>query len=199
MQHAGLLRTGATVFGTCSCSNTIAGSTRILSQIQSIRYPYQRNVRLRAAPVSAVVASQAHAAETLANVPVNVILELAELDSKTAGAISGVLKPALTVASVLMIVRIVMSWYPEIDGKNLPWSIAYTPTGTLRTLLSIIRMVASIQCVDKYHVHRAASRHTPLFDNAVARAAFAVLCSRCPSYQCVHSSPDECTSVHGQS
>lgn len=27
-----------------------------------------------------------------------------------------------------MIVRIVMSWYPEIDGKNLPWSIAYTPT-----------------------------------------------------------------------
>lgn len=35
----------------------------------------------------------------------------------------------LTLASLLMIVRIVMTWYPEIDGKQMPWAIAYTPTG----------------------------------------------------------------------
>lgn len=55
--------------------------------------------------------------------------ELAALDSKTAGSLSLVLKPVLSIASLLMIVRIVMSWYPELDGKVLPWSIAYTPTG----------------------------------------------------------------------
>lgn len=22
-----------------------------------------------------------------------------------------------------------MSWYPELDGKQMPWAIAYTPTG----------------------------------------------------------------------
>ncbi|EFN57133.1 hypothetical protein CHLNCDRAFT_13727, partial [Chlorella variabilis] len=56
---------------------------------------------------------------------------LAGLDSQSAGALSGVLKPVLTLSSMLMIVRIVMSWYPEIDGKALPWSIAYTPTEPL--------------------------------------------------------------------
>ena len=27
-----------------------------------------------------------------------------------------------------MIVRIVFSWYPQIDGRKLPWSIAFAPT-----------------------------------------------------------------------
>ncbi|KAK9823207.1 hypothetical protein WJX72_001096 [[Myrmecia] bisecta] len=27
-----------------------------------------------------------------------------------------------------MIVRIVLSWYPQLDGKQLPWSIAVFPT-----------------------------------------------------------------------
>ena len=53
----------------------------------------------------------------------------AGLDSHTAGSLALVLKPALSLASLLMIVRIVMSWYPEIDGKAMPWAIAYTPTG----------------------------------------------------------------------
>ena len=29
---------------------------------------------------------------------------------------------------VCMYVCVVMTWYPEIDGTTLPWSIAYTPT-----------------------------------------------------------------------
>lgn len=55
--------------------------------------------------------------------------DVAELDSATAGLLLLVLKPLLTVGSLLMVARIVMTWYPEIDGKALPWSIAYLPTG----------------------------------------------------------------------
>jgi hypothetical protein len=90
----------------------------------------EQQQHLLAAPfllLPAALAGPAQAAQTAASA--DLILELAELDSKTAGAISAVLKPALTVASMLMIVRIVMSWYPEINGKEMPWSIAYTPTG----------------------------------------------------------------------
>jgi len=88
----------------------------------------QLNQRLSGAPLlllSALLTSPAQAAAT----PADLIFELADLDSKTAGAVSAVLKPVLSVASLLMIVRIVMSWYPEIDGKSLPWTIAFTPTG----------------------------------------------------------------------
>lgn len=54
--------------------------------------------------------------------------DLAELDSATAATLALVLKPTLSVYSLLMIVRIVMTWYPEIDGKSFPWSIAYNST-----------------------------------------------------------------------
>lgn len=71
----------------------------------------------------------AAAADPQAAAAAQVVYELAALDSATAGTLAAVLKPALSLASLLMIVRIVMSWYPEIDGKQMPWSIAYTPTG----------------------------------------------------------------------
>jgi hypothetical protein len=50
-------------------------------------------------------------------------------DAPVAAAVSTVLKPVLTIGSVLMIVRIVMTWYPEINENEFPWSIAYKPTG----------------------------------------------------------------------
>ncbi len=71
----------------------------------------------------------AAAADPQAAAAAQAVYELAALDSATAGTLAAVLKPALSLASLLMIVRIVMSWYPEIDGKQMPWSIAYTPTG----------------------------------------------------------------------
>ena len=40
--------------------------------------------------------------------------ELAELDGKSAGLIARVLQPFLSVAILLMIVRIVLSWYPQV-------------------------------------------------------------------------------------
>ena len=86
-------------------------------------HPLLSGAQLLLIPV--LFTSPAQAAPT----PADLIFELADLDSKTAGAVSAVLKPVLSVASLLMIVRIVMSWYPEIDGKSLPWTIAFTPTG----------------------------------------------------------------------
>jgi YggT family protein len=56
------------------------------------------------------------------------LYELADLDAKTAGAIARVVQPLLAVAQLLMIVRIVLSWYPQVNSKNLPWSVAVLPT-----------------------------------------------------------------------
>lgn len=42
------------------------------------------------------------------------LYELADIDAKTAGTIAHVLQPALAVAQLLMIVRIVLSWYPQV-------------------------------------------------------------------------------------
>ena len=56
------------------------------------------------------------------------IYQLADIDAKTAGSIATILGPALAVSTLLMIVRIVLSWYPQLDGKKLPWAIAVRPT-----------------------------------------------------------------------
>lgn len=55
----------------------------------------------------------------------------AGINSQTAGIIALFLKPTLSLYSLLMIVRIVMTWYPEIDGNDFPWSIAYKATGAV--------------------------------------------------------------------
>ena len=52
--------------------------------------------------------------------------ELAELDGKSAGLIARVLQPFLSVAILLMIVRIVLSWYPQVWLLN-PCHAPFTP------------------------------------------------------------------------
>lgn len=59
---------------------------------------------------------------------IQTVYELAALDSATAGILLLILKPFLSLVSLLMIVRIIMTWYPELDATQLPWSLAYTPT-----------------------------------------------------------------------
>ncbi|KAL4425213.1 hypothetical protein ABPG75_009229 [Micractinium tetrahymenae] len=78
----------------------------------------------------AALAAADHAAATAAADPqtAQLVADLALLDAQSAGLLSAILKPALSLTSLLMIVRIVMSWYPELDGKQMPWTIAYTPT-----------------------------------------------------------------------
>jgi len=53
------------------------------------------------------------------------------MDAKTAGTVAGVLGPLLTLAILLMICRIPLSWYPNLNVKKLPWSIAVAPTEPL--------------------------------------------------------------------
>ena len=42
------------------------------------------------------------------------MFELADIDAKTAGTLAAVLRPVLSVGILLMIVRIVLSWYPQV-------------------------------------------------------------------------------------
>lgn len=53
---------------------------------------------------------------------------LADLDPKTAATIASVLAPLLTISILLMICRIPLSWYPNLNVKKLPWIIAVAPT-----------------------------------------------------------------------
>jgi len=42
-----------------------------------------------------------------------------------------VLGPTLTIFTVLFLMRVVLSWFPKYDLKELPWSIAAVPTEPL--------------------------------------------------------------------
>ena len=56
------------------------------------------------------------------------MFELADIDAKTAGTLATVLRPVLSVGILLMIVRIVLSWYPQVRvlerkaARFVPWS-----------------------------------------------------------------------------
>ena len=57
-----------------------------------------------------------------------VIYELADIDAKTAATIASLLGPVLNLGQLLMIARIVLSWYPNINYGKLPWVLAVRPT-----------------------------------------------------------------------
>ena len=42
------------------------------------------------------------------------LYQLADIDKQTAGTIAFVLQPVLSISTLLMIVRIVLSWYPQV-------------------------------------------------------------------------------------
>lgn len=73
--------------------------------------------------------------EAQAAVPV---ADVAGLDVSTAKLIENILRPTFSIFTLLYIVRIPMTWYPSIDGKQFPWTIAYTPT---EPILSATRKV----------------------------------------------------------
>lgn len=52
----------------------------------------------------------------------------ADMDAQTAKLLASVLQPTLALSSILMIVRIPMTWYPNIDGTKWPWNLVYIPT-----------------------------------------------------------------------
>ena len=63
-----------------------------------------------------------------AALPVEAIDAIAGLDSSSAQTLIYILKPSLTVYTLLMIVRIVMTWSPELSGEDFPWSVAFKST-----------------------------------------------------------------------
>jgi len=49
------------------------------------------------------------------------------------------------VYSLLFIARIVMTWYPDIDGRSGAWSIAYAPTEfILRPTRAVVPPLAGV-------------------------------------------------------
>eukprot|EP00976_Prorocentrum_cordatum_P097312 1190938-Prorocentrum_minimum.AAC.4 len=73
------------------------------------------------------------------------LLVLGEIDPSTAAKLAIGLRPILSLGSVLMIVRIVMSWFPEVKDKEMPWALAYYPTepllGPLRKIITPVNGV----------------------------------------------------------
>lgn len=64
----------------------------------------------------------------------NLVTELSAndpLDPETAKSIAHVLGPFFSIATILFIVRIVMTWYPSVPYTKLPWVVAYVPTEPL--------------------------------------------------------------------
>lgn len=60
------------------------------------------------------------------------------MDGATAHLLGDILRPTFTLFTFMYIVRIPMTWYPNIDGKDFPWSLAYAPT---EPILSVTRKV----------------------------------------------------------
>ncbi|EFJ50452.1 hypothetical protein VOLCADRAFT_58408 [Volvox carteri f. nagariensis] len=54
---------------------------------------------------------------------------------------SDVLRPLFNIFTILYIIRVPMTWYPDIDGKKLPWLVAYVPT---EPILSVTRKVVPL-------------------------------------------------------
>ncbi|KAG2496499.1 hypothetical protein HYH03_005324 [Edaphochlamys debaryana] len=58
---------------------------------------------------------------------------------------SDVLRPLFSIFTVLYIVRIPMTWYPDVDGSKLPWAIAYLPTeATLAATRKVVPLVSGV-------------------------------------------------------
>jgi len=84
------------------------------------------------APLAAAAGSdEARAAVATAS---NLVTQLAAsdpLDPETAKAVAGALGPFFNIATIMFIVRIVMTWYPSVPYTKLPWVVAYVPTEPL--------------------------------------------------------------------
>ena len=52
----------------------------------------------------------------------------AEISPGTAKLLALIAQPVLSLGIFFMLVRIVLSWYPNVKGDKLPWSVAVLPT-----------------------------------------------------------------------
>lgn len=71
-----------------------------------LRYVY------KTLPLPVSKAGLHHAFLILCNV--QVLWDLADIDARTAGLLARILQPFLSIGILLMIIRIVLSWYPQV-------------------------------------------------------------------------------------
>ncbi len=95
----------------------------------------------REAPAAAVTAAALAAALGLALGPCAGEVQAAGLDAAAAHTVGDFLRPMLTLFTFLFIVRIPMTWYPELDINAFPWNAAYGPT---EPVLSATRKVVPL-------------------------------------------------------
>jgi YggT family protein len=70
---------------------------------------------------------------------------VADLDAASAHTLESILRPLFAAFTVLYIIRITMTWYPNIDGTKLPWLLAYGPTEPfLKFTRSVIPLVGGV-------------------------------------------------------
>jgi len=98
-------------------------------------------------PCDSAMASSTDAMDSVSAMVITLsgFLVLGEIDPDTAIKLAGLLRPLLALGSVLMILRIVMSWFPEVKDQEMPWAIAYFPTepvlGPLRKIIKPVNGV----------------------------------------------------------
>lgn len=71
----------------------------------------------------------------------------ADVDPALAHAAEVVLRPLFGVFNFLYIIRIPMTWYPDLDGTKMPWALSYYPT---EPVLSATRKVCQSPCPAAY-------------------------------------------------
>ena len=76
---------------------------------------------------AATEAASAASSSSISSLP-HVTATLADLDPSTAASLASLLRPVFALAELLFIVRIVLTWYPAVDGEKLPWAIVIKPT-----------------------------------------------------------------------
>lgn len=70
---------------------------------------------------------------------------IADLDAASAHSLESILRPLFAAFTVLYIIRITMTWYPNIDGNKFPWLLAYAPTEPfLKVTRGVIPLVGGV-------------------------------------------------------
>jgi YggT family protein len=93
--------------------------------------------RLKVADAPAVASAAAAASLLLLAAPAGATT----LDGATAHLLADILRPTFALFTLLYIIRIPMTWFPNIEGKEWPWVIAYAPT---EPVLSATRKVVPL-------------------------------------------------------
>ncbi len=105
-----------------------AGATALLFLLTLAVAPPEVSAAGAEAAATASAAVSASAAFAASSCPRVVVSALADLDPSTAASLAFLLRPLFSVAELLFIVRIVLTWYPAVDGDRLPWSVVIKPT-----------------------------------------------------------------------